>query len=307
MSLQMETGIHYQDCPICASVISHWRSKQNINNTFNIDKCRKCGYAFVNPRPTLEFIMNYYQNSGLEPGTDSTLHTNITLESIILAEKLDPNPTIDASRMIKTTRKLLVHSGNTRFLDVGCGYGFFSREAKMNGFDITMLELAKNDRTIASEMVGIKPHESTFEDFKAEPEFYSTILMSQILEHALDINEWLSKAHSMLTKKGIIIIALPNFGSIFRKIMQEKEPFITPPTHLNFFNTKSLSTLLKKHGFDVEEVQCVSRLSKKALRRRIPNALKAIAPLIQVTIKSMFALIDKFNSGMIINIYARKT
>jgi hypothetical protein len=130
--------------------------------------------------------------------------------------------------------------------------------------------------------------------------------MSQILEHALDVNEWIAKAGDLLMDKGILIVGLPNFGSIFRKIMQENEPFITPPTHLNFFNKKSLSTLLEKHGFVVEKVQCVSRVSKKAIMRRIPNRARSITPFLQYNIKALFNVIDTFNSGMIINIYARK-
>jgi len=52
-----------------------------------------------------------------------------------------------------------------------------------------------------------------------------------------------SKAHTILERNGIVAIALPNLGSIFRIVMQEMEPYICPPAHLIFFNPYSLSKL----------------------------------------------------------------
>ena len=72
--------------------------------------------------------------------------------------------------------------------------------------------------------------------------------MSHILEHAMDINLWIKKAHTLLNDQGIVAIALPNFGSIFRMIKQENEYHISPPEHLIFFSPYSLSKLLEKNN-----------------------------------------------------------
>ncbi len=36
-------------CAICNSAIAAWRSKPTTHGTFAIDRCRQCGFAFVNP------------------------------------------------------------------------------------------------------------------------------------------------------------------------------------------------------------------------------------------------------------------
>ena len=101
-------------------------------------------------------------------------------------------------------------------------------------------------------------------------------------------------------------IAVPNYGSIFRMIMQEHDPYICPPAHLNFFNPNSLSKLLEKHGFKVERIQWVSRIPKKSFERRLPEFIKLLLPVINVASSVFLKIIDAFHLGIMINIYARK-
>ena len=236
-------------CPVCSSSVKTWRVKTVGDEKYNLDLCESCGFSFVNPRPSLDFLMNYYSSFG--HGHDDAENEAPTFDSVPAQERHDPNSTVDARRMIKTIRSLVRKGGSNRFLDVGCGYGFFSKEALDAGFEVMALELAENEMEIAKEMTGMNPAACSFEEFECAPESLSVVLMSQILEHALDVNLWIKKARGFLSDDGILAIALPNYGSIFRMIMQENEPFICPPAHLNFFNPNSLSRLLGNHGFKV--------------------------------------------------------
>ena len=98
---------------------------------------------------------------------------------------------------------------------------FFSKEALGAGFDVQAIELATNERKIAQEMTELSPAATSFEEYQCEPESLGVVLMSQILEHALDVNLWVDKAHRFLQKDGILAIALPNYGSVVRKVLQE--------------------------------------------------------------------------------------
>jgi 2-polyprenyl-3-methyl-5-hydroxy-6-metoxy-1,4-benzoquinol methylase len=250
--------------------------------------------------------MDFYSKSGHQASIEKMTDNYASIESFKEIESTDPNSTIDAKRMVKTVIDLLHQEIKGRFLDVGCGYGFFSKEAIGNGFNVTPLELAQTERVIAGELLGISPIESSFEDFDHSPSSFSVVLMSQILEHALDVNQWIKKAHYLLEPDGIIAIALPNFGSLFRIFLQENEPYISPPAHLNFFNPSSLSQVLTKHGFQVESIQWVSRIPKRTFEKRLPSILTPLLPVInglaQITLKG----IDVLHLGMMINIYARK-
>jgi len=305
----MEIGEKYDLCPVCSSGLKHWRTKATPLGDFAIVKCIECGFAFVNPRPTMQYLMDFYSECGHNVGSGRS--EAITLDSVIRQEEEFPNSTVDAQRMIKTILKCKVLRNQAdvacmRFLDVGCGYGFFSREAlEEKRFDVTALELASNERLITEKMTGLKSISVSFEELEESKESYDVILMSQILEHALDVNEWISKAHHLLASGGVLAIALPNFGSIFRFILQENEPYICPPAHLNFFTPKSLSTLLTKHNFTIQEVQWVSRISPHALVKRLPIG-KAVAPGIHILSKMALNIFDMLHLGMMINIYAKK-
>ncbi len=302
MTITSEKAL-YKTCPICSGTIGNWRKKNTAIDVYNIDLCVACGFAFVNPRPSIDFLMKYYSNFGHGHGGNAGIKHN--LEAIRSNEQNDPNSSLDARRMISTIKSLGSVSRD-KFLDVGCGYGFFSREAMDAGFDVTALELAETERRIASEMTGLTPDACSFEEFHCTSESFSIVLMSQILEHALDINLWIKKAHKLLKEDGIIAIALPNFGSLFRIIMQENEPYICPPAHLNFFNPKSLSCLLEKHGFKLEAIHWVSRIPKRSFEKRMPQFGKPMLPMVNALSRLSLKSIDAIHLGMMINVYGRK-
>lgn len=294
----------YSICPVCSSSIRSWRVKSTGTVKYNLDLCQSCGYCFVNPRPSLEFLMNYYSSVGHgHDGPGKVVHD---LQSVLSQEQNEPNSTIDAKRLILTIKSLVKSGSSNMFLDVGCGYGFFSKEALDAGFDVVALELAEDERAIARKIAKLTPVASSFEDFECTPESLGVVFMSQILEHAYDVNAWIKKSRDLLVNDGILAIAVPNFASIFRMIMQEHDPYICPPAHLNFFNPNSLSILLEKHGFKVETIQWVSRIPNKTFERRLPESLKLLLPVVNVVSSVSLKIIDAFHLGIMINIYARK-
>lgn len=294
----------YTACPVCSSPIKTWRVKRVGNNEYNIDLCGSCGYSFVNPRPSMQFLMDYYASCGhghFENGGELPSYG-----SVLAQEQNDPNSILDAMRSINTIKSLNKNGTNNKFLDVGCGYGFFSKEALNAGFDVVALELAENEREIARMMTGLSPAASSFEKFECDPESLGVVFMSQILEHALDVNLWIKKSRDCLANDGILAIALPNYGSIFRMIMQEHDPYICPPAHLNFFNPYSLTKLLENHGFKIETIQWISRIPKRAFEKRLPRFGKPLLPVINVASSASLMIIDALRLGMMINVYSRK-
>jgi 2-polyprenyl-3-methyl-5-hydroxy-6-metoxy-1,4-benzoquinol methylase len=295
----------YSNCPICNSDIKHWITKQNEAGLFEIDRCNSCDFAFVNPRPKLDFLMEYYSFSGDGQGKKEVS----TLATILENEKKYPNSSVDAKRMLTTVCNFLNKENNQfgqKLLDVGSGYGFFSYEALKRGFEVTAIELATVEREIAIQMTGLKPIAKSFEEFQHDGPLFDVILMSQILEHALDINLWINKAYSILKPNGIISIALPNYMSIFRKVMQSNDPFIYPPAHLNFFSRKSLTLLLSNFGFKVICVQYVSRIPSDSIQNRFKSFGKILPIISAKVVPVLLKGIDFLHLGMIINIYAKK-
>ena len=299
----MEKREDVKSCPICKSPLRRWAVKKYVNDTYTIDRCSDCGYAFVNPRPSMDFLKAHYRTCG--HGASLNLPS---LESVIAAEAVDPNSTIDAKRMLATIKHLMDgrHDMSGRLLDVGSGYGFFSREAVTNDFRVVAIELAENERKISRSISGIDPIPTTFEDLELDPSSMSVVLMSQVLEHALGIEAWVSKAWQLLETDGILAIALPNFGSLQRIILQENEPYICPPDHLNFFTPGALTMLLEKNGFVVEKIQHVSRVPRSTIKRRVPRIAAPLALPLWILVSTALQIVDFMRLGSIINVYGRK-
>lgn len=210
--------------------------------------------------------------------------------------------------MIGTIKSLTEgHPGlSGRFLDVGAGYGFFSREAVNHSFQVVAINPAGEERPLALSVSGIEPISTTFEDLRLETASVSVVLMSQVLEHALDVDRWISKAWQLLEPDGILAIALPNFGSLQRMILQQNEPYICPPAHLNYFNPASLSALLRNRAFAVERIQHVSRVPSRTIRNRVRGAAAPLATPLWLLTNQLLKVVDIVRLGSIINVYARK-
>jgi 2-polyprenyl-3-methyl-5-hydroxy-6-metoxy-1,4-benzoquinol methylase len=295
-------------CPVCGGGVVLWRAKITAAGHFQIDRCGSCGYAFVNPRPSLEYLMHFYGSSGHHIGGEPSEVPATTAKEVLQREAQYPNSTLDARRIVRTILEFVQRKSTMlQFLDVGCGYGFFSREARRKGFDVHALELASGERRIARDIAAIEAQAVSFEEFEGEARSFDVILMSQILEHALDVNLWVEKSFALLADDGILAVALPNFDSVFRMIMQENEPFICPPAHLNFFSPRSLARLLRKHGFEVLKTQWISRIPATAFEKRFPRfARQAVVPVADAAAKLLLNSFDLFRRGQIINLYASK-
>lgn len=283
-------------CPVCAGPTSLWRWKQTVAR-YRIDRCRRCGHAFVNPRPAIAELMRYYADA------PSASKQSITLASILDDERSFPNSTLDAQRMLGTIGRLQDANVPRTFLDVGCGYGFYTHAALRRDYAVTAIELGSHERSLARSLMGIEPLDTSFESFAGKPGSFGVVLMSQILEHAHDVNGWVAKAHGLLARGGILAIALPNFQSITRRLLQEREPYITPPEHLNFFSSRSLSRLLREHGFDVMAMQCISRVRPQAYERRLARPLAA---MVRSSLPVALRAIDTLGMGIMLNAFARK-
>lgn len=280
-------------CPICGQSTRFWRDKDN----YSIWRCTQCGYGFVYPRPDPKVLNECYSQRGHGEHTEADVHT------VLAAEKKYPNSTIDAKRMIGELKALVKHPRN--LLDIGCGYGFFSLEARKQGFSVTALEVASVEREIAQQIAKVVPLPVTFEDFDAYISF-DAILMSQVLEHALDPMGWLRKAHGCLARRGAIAIAVPNFDSLFRRLLQDRDPYVIPPFHLNYFSPGTLELALEKSGFEVKKIYTVSRLPRDLPTRKLSAKLSPLQEPLGYLQDMLTVTMDRLSIGMFVNAFAVK-
>lgn len=93
-----------------------------------------------------------------------------------------------------------------------------------------------------------------------EPNFFNGIIMRSFLEHDIRPKEILQEACRVLTKEGFLLIKVPNYDSLNRKIRGAKWCGFRFPEHVNYFTPQTLTRLLINSGFSIYRFGFFDRL-----------------------------------------------
>jgi SAM-dependent methyltransferase len=306
--LESPKNIDEHGCLACNSPkFSRWFTKTSATDDlrYPISKCAECRSAFVVPRPTFEYLEAYYTGSGQSHAKSIELDTDTeAYEKILRDEENFPNSGVDATRIASHCRVLA--SGN-KFLDIGAGYGFFSRAALRCGFQVTAIEPTKECRDVFRLMCGAEPLPGmlTSNFVRANRESFDVVLMSQVLEHITDLETTLGYLRDLLAPGGIITIAVPHFGSWLSRLQGKGDMFIGPPEHVNLFSKTGLRALFERHGFACCDIHTISRINIGRVRKRI--GIPFLGGTVARCALGMVKLSDHFQGGMFINAYFSKS
>lgn len=230
-------------------------------------KCKECGSAYLDPRPTPETIgrtyANYYTHSS-ESLADMSLCRRLrrSLENGYLNRKYGTRESPFLSwgywlvRLLPgqratadaTMRHLPRPKPGNRLLDIGCGNGDFLARAKDGGWEVEGVE----PDPVAAEVArarGLNVHVGTVAAVRNQYESFDGITLSHVVEHVYDSAALLRECYKLLKPGGWIWIETPNIESLGNKRFGKNWRGLEPPRHLLIFNRSSLLRSLAKAGF----------------------------------------------------------
>ena len=229
------------NCPACSSDQSGFEFEKF---GFKYDSCPDCDTLFVNPRPKLEHLEDFYVNS---------------LSSRFWAEEFF-KPVAEARRekifrpRAEHVAELIGGRGEALVGDIGAGYGLFLEELSKINPDVKpvaiepspeMAEICRNKNLEVLELI--------IEKIEGHEERFDFLCSFELFEHLHTPRSMIASAFKLLKPGGSFLLTTLNGKGFDIQVMWEKSKSVFPPHHLNFCNLESLSSLLEEVGFEVIE------------------------------------------------------
>lgn len=190
------------------------------------------------PKPTLEKLPSYYESADYISHTDGKRslfeRTYHMIKNIALKNKV---------KLINT------QSQKGKLLDIGAGTGDFLVEAKNDGWDVTGIEPSVKAKTIAiNKGVSFADNLSNLEDHS-----FDVITMWHVLEHVINLDEYLLELKRLLQPSGTILIAVPNFKSFDAEYYGKFWAAYDVPRHIWHFSKIAIGKLFAENEMKLVE------------------------------------------------------
>jgi SAM-dependent methyltransferase len=225
-------------CPLCegASSIAFAATDRNraiTNEQFSYHRCGLCEALFLAPVPA--DLARFYPSSyyGL-PQADE-------LDELARGERHK----IDL---------LLRHTEAGRLVEIGAGFGVFSRAARNAGFDVTAIEMDQRSVGYLETVVGVRAINSARpeEALRALPPS-RVLAMWHSIEHLPQPWQVLERAAANLEPGGLLVVATPNPQALQFRLLGSRWAHLDAPRHLFLLPASALAARARELG-----LRCVS-------------------------------------------------
>lgn len=167
-----------------------------------------------------------------------------------------------------------------KLLDVGAGVGALLTAAGKRGFEVKGVEISPWASAFAREEKGLDVFTGTLAAARFEPETFDVAVLNHVLEHAEAPLELLEGLRRVLKKDGLLVVGVPNIGSIMAAAQGSGWTSLKPEEHIWHFTPETLMSLLARAGFETvffeakENHRAVS-WGPRSLFRRMVNFVSA--------------------------------
>ena len=138
-----------------------------------------------------------------------------------------------------------------KYLEIGVGNGEMISCALEMGYEITAVEICKEDCENISNVLDIDIINDNFINVDFNEKF-DIIIMGDVLEHVSEPKEALRKIKYILNTNGVLWISTPNYLSAFSRMRKDKDPMWNQKNHFTYFCYDGLNRILRELGFKVD-------------------------------------------------------
>jgi 2-polyprenyl-3-methyl-5-hydroxy-6-metoxy-1,4-benzoquinol methylase len=237
-------------CPACNSPT--FKPKYEFDECA-IVRCTHCEFMWLNPLPTQEdtsivYDNHYFENPHFLNGTANYLYGYVDYVS----ERI--NKQIRYYDMVKSVKDLLQprQGDPSRWLDVGCGFGYLLDCVFDADFEAYGIEFNKHAVSKIKSKYTFDIRHGSLNDVDWGDRRFDVISMTDVIEHLHDPWTTIQRAWDLLQPGGILLLTTMDSDSLTSRLLGKRlEDFRRTREHLYFFSRKTLSDLLQQKGFQV--------------------------------------------------------
>lgn len=223
-------------CPICHGTAVSQTSRGSIP----LLRCSDCDAHFLQHVPSQHDLDAYYSDTYVMSNKETHASEHRRLFRIP-----------EMYWLIAQLEKIGV-SPSSSVLDIGCDKGYFLDQCRRFGYETAGVEPSISARAYCRN-VGL----NVYAHIKDVQQQYDVITMWHVLEHFTEPHALLNECNTKLKPGGIVCIRVPNFDSLWSRILGTYWIWFQPRNHYVHYSKKSLLSLIRQHGF--ESIHCKSR------------------------------------------------
>ena len=210
-----------------------WHRKDD----YDIVRCSGCGFVFVEPPPSAEFLKNYYT------------------ERETKEQQFQPVGGIGRRLKYKLfawwIKRYFPKNKAIRTLEVGCGQGDLLRAVQHDPrFVARGLDYAREPLNYARRL-GLRVDQSDIQSMGFADSSFDLVVGIHVLEHVLDPRATIAEIYRVLCKGGMLFAVCPCMSHIKARLAGRNWKYVLPPVHLWYFTPVTLARLLESCGFTV--------------------------------------------------------
>lgn len=231
MRTTIEIGLEQVVCPFCGGAQFH---PFHTEGQFQMVRCASCGFIYLNPRPTKETLLCFYQDY-LPKDASSVEAWQRMMEPIFQR----------AARLIEQ------HKKRGTLVDVGAGFGFFLSEMKKRGWEVTGVEISQKAIDYARDVLGIHLRWGPLEEAGFPEGYFDVVSGFYVIEHLPQPIEFLKECFRILKPGGMLLLRYPHTSPI-KNVLQFlgiRNRLYDLPAHLSDFSPEMIQRCLEKVGF----------------------------------------------------------
>lgn len=292
-----------ETCPLCGGThlertltcVDHCATGE----MFHLCRCADCGFLFTQDFPAEAEIGRYYETPDYISHSDTKKGIINRLYHWVRRYMLKRKATL----VMRVT-----HRKEGRLLDIGTGTGYFADTMKRLGWQVEAVEKNASARTFAHTHFNLEVRpETALKDY--EPGSFDVITLWHVLEHLEHLNDTWETLHSLLTDKGMLLVAVPNCSSYDARKYGAYWAAYDVPRHLWHFTPATIQQFASKHGFIMSERHpmpfdafYVSMLSERHMHSSFPFLRGVLAG----TLAWFSSLVRKERSSSMIYVFRKK-